>query len=795
MKFSESWLREWINPELTTEELAAQITMAGLEVDDILPTAGDFSGVVIGEVVESAQHPDADKLRVNKVNVGADELLDIVCGAANCRQGLKVAVAMVGAVLPGNFKIKKAKLRGQPSHGMLCSYKELGIDIESDGILELPVDAPLGTNFREYLNLDDSIIDVDLTANRADCLNMRGLAREVAVLNNSHSNAPEISAVKPVLADSVNVDVQAPKACPVYVSRIIRDVNVNVVTPTWMQEKLRRSGIRSVDPIVDITNFVMLEQGQPMHAFDLEKVKDGITVRFANADEPLTLLDGNEVKLKENTLVIADSEKALVIAGVFGGENSGVNNETTDILLESAFFAPDAIRGRARQYGLHTESSHRFERGVDPQFQVLAMERASALVLEICGGTPATVHSIRAKDEMPKAPEIMLRKNKVDSLLGVHFEDEQIVSILKLLGCSIEVANQGWMVTAPSWRFDLNIEVDLIEEIGRIYGYNNIANQAPRAGLKMNEHHEASLSLKNVRNLLVARGFYEAITYSFVEPKLQQTIVPNIKPIMLPYPISQDMSAMRLSLIPGLLTTVAANQKRQQARVRVFEYGLKFVADETAENGVEQTPMLAGVICGNQYDEHWDIPTKPADFFDLKADLEAIFELTGNASSYKFKRSEHASMHPGQTAEIFKDGVSIGFIGTIHPQVEKAFALNSKAIAFEITWDAIATRKVPEAINISKFTTNRRDIAVIVDAAISADDIIAECRNAGGQLLTQVNLFDVYQGEGVATTDKSLAIALTLQAQDRTLEDEDIAAVVAKVLTALKTKFNAELRE
>ncbi|WP_318432182.1 phenylalanine--tRNA ligase subunit beta [Photobacterium leiognathi] len=795
MKFSESWLREWVNPAVNSEELAHQITMAGLEVDGVEAVAGEFTGVKVGQVVECAQHPDADKLRVTKVDVGAEELLDIVCGASNCRQGIKVAVATVGAVLPGDFKIKKAKLRGQPSHGMLCSFTELGIDVESDGIMELAEDAVLGTDFREFLGLDDVTIDVDLTANRADCLSIAGLAREVGVLNRAEVTEPQFEIVAPTAADTIAIDVKAPAACPRYLGRIIRNVNVQAETPLWMQEKLRRCGTRSIDPIVDITNYVLLEMGQPMHAFDLAKIDGGIVVRMAEKGEKLTLLDGNEAELNDNTLVIADNKQALAIAGIFGGEFSGVNTETKDVLLECAFFAPDAIRGRARSYGLHTDSSHRFERGVDATLQTKAMERATALIIEICGGEVAPIVEAESETDLPKAATIELRRTKLDRLLGHSIASEEVVEILTRLGCDVETTDAGWKAVAPAWRFDMAIEEDLVEEVGRIYGYNNIPNQSPVAALSMNLHKEANLPLKRVRDLLVDRGYQEAITYSFVEPEQQKLIVPEIEPLILPFPISAEMSAMRLSLWTGLLNTVVFNQKRQQPRVRLFEAGLRFIPEESAENGMRQEMMLAGVIAGNRSDEHWDIATNTVDFFDLKGDLEAILELTANEAAFSFKAAKHPALHPGQSAAIVVDGKEVGFIGTVHPELERKFGLNGRTIVFEIEWAAINTRMLPEAVVVSKFPANRRDIAVVVSEDVAAGDVVEACRANGGELLTDVNLFDVYTGKGVEEGNKSLAIALTLQSAERTLEEADIASAVEAIVAALAEKFGASLRD
>ncbi|HFQ5078363.1 TPA: phenylalanine--tRNA ligase subunit beta [Vibrio vulnificus] len=795
MKFSESWLREWVNPAVTTDELTHQITMAGLEVDDVLPVAGTFNGVKVGHVVECGQHPDADKLRVTKVDVGEEALLDIVCGAANCRQGLKVAVATVGAVLPGDFKIKKAKLRGQPSHGMLCSFTELGIDVESDGIMELASDAPIGMDFRDFLALNDVTVDVDLTSNRADCFSIRGMAREVGVLNRADVTEPSVAPVAPSIDDTVAIDVKAPAACPRYLGRVVKNVNVQAKTPLWMQEKLRRCGIRSIDPVVDITNFVLLEQGQPMHAFDLAKIDGGIVVRLAEQGEKITLLDGSEAELNADTLVVADHNKALAIAGIFGGEESGVTPETKDVLLECAFFAPDHIRGRARSYGLHTDSSMRFERGVDYALQVNAMERATQLLVEICGGEVAPVVAVESEAELPKPNKVALRRTKLDNLLGHHIADSDVVEILERLGMTVETTAEGWVAVAPTWRFDIAIEQDLVEEVGRIYGYDNIPNQNPTAALKMHDHQEANIPLKRVRDLLVDRGYHEAITYSFVEPEQQKLVVPGVDALILPNPISAEMSAMRLGLIQGLLNTVVHNQKRQQPRVRLFEYGLRFIPCDTAENGMRQEPMLAGVIAGTRSEEHWNIDTNTVDFFDLKGDVEAILELSANDKAYSFVAAKHPALHPGQSAAIVVDGKEIGVIGTVHPELERKFGLNGRTIVFEIEWSAINRKVIPEAVALSKFPANRRDIAVVVDEAVASGDIVNACLEVGGEFLKAAKLFDVYVGKGVEEGKKSLAIALTLQSNERTLEDADIAGAVDAIVAHVSEKFGASLRD
>lgn len=795
MKFSELWLREWVNPAIDSAALAEQITMAGLEVDGVEAVAGAFHGVVVGEVVECGQHPNADKLRVTKVNVGGDRLLDIVCGAPNCRQGLRVAVATVGAVLPGDFKIKAAKLRGEPSEGMLCSFSELGISDDHNGIIELPADAPVGTDIRAYLQLDDNAIEISVTPNRADCLGIIGVARDVAVVNQLPLQIPDIAPVAATITDIFPIRVEAPQACPRYLGRVVKGINVTAPTPLWMKEKLRRCGIRSIDAVVDVTNYVLMELGQPMHAFDLARIDGEIVVRMAREGEKLVLLDGNEATLKADTLVIADRNKPLAMGGIFGGEHAGVNGETQDVLLECAFFAPLAITGRARRYGLHTDASHRYERGVDTTLQYQALERATRLLLDICGGNAGPVIDVTDKAQLPVPAIITLRRHKLDSLLGHHVSDEQVTDILTRLGCQVSRGADEWTAVAPGWRFDMEIEEDLIEEVARIYGYNNIPNAPVKAGLIMGNHREAALSAKRVKTMLVDKGYQEVITYSFVDPKVQKLLHPQDEALLLPSPISSDMSAMRLSLWTGLLGTVIHNQNRQQGRVRLFETGLRFVPDTAEPLGIRQDVMLAGVITGNRYEEHWDLAKGAVDFYDLKGDLESVLELTGKLSEIEFRADNHPALHPGQTASLYLSGELIGFIGVIHPELERKLDLNGRTVVFELQWDKLATRLVPNAREVSRFPANRRDIAVVVAENIPAQAVLDECRKVGVNQIVGVNLFDVYRGKGVAEGYKSLAISLILQDTGRTLEEEEIAATVAKCVEALKERFQASLRD
>jgi len=794
MKFSEKWLREWVNPSVSTDELSEQLSMAGLEVDGVEAVAGEFSGVVVGEVVECGQHPDADKLQVTKINVGADELLDIVCGAPNCRQGLKVAVAKVGAVLPGNFKIKKAKLRGQPSFGMLCSFSELGISDDHDGILELPADAPIGQDIRDYLQLDDVTIEVDLTPNRADCLGIKGLAREVGVLNQTTVNQLQIPAVTEKITDSRNIQLLAPEACPRYLGRVIQNINLDAVTPLWMVEKLRRSGVRSIDPVVDITNFVLLELGHPMHAFDNNKLEGDVVVRFAEQDEKLILLDGNEVTLQDNTLVIADSKKALAMAGIFGGLDSGVTKQSKDIFLESAFFAPEAIMGKARQYGLHTDASHRYERGVDPQLQQMAMQRATQLLLDIVGGEAGPVVEAIDTASIPKDRSVMLRHSRLSKVVGIEIAAETVTDIFKRLGFSVSFENQVWQISVPPYRFDISIEEDLIEEVARVYGYNQIPNIAPVASLKMSQHQEQKVQLNQLKNTLVESDYQEAITYSFVDPKIQSLLFPQMQGLQLPHPISSEMSTMRVSLWTGLLQSVSYNQKRQQSRVRLFESGLRFIPDKSEKTGVKQELVISGVVCGLVADENWDNATRAIDYFDVKADVENLLNCAG-VEDYRFKSASHSALHPGQCAEILIGDTLVGYIGAIHPQFEKSLGLNGRSFVFELEINALGVKKLPLAQEISKFPANRRDIAIVVDDDKVVGDILSCIEKFGANQLVGLNLFDVYRGKGIAQGKKSLAISLILQDKTKTLQEIDIQATVDGILARLSQKFQASLRD
>ncbi len=792
MKFSEQWLRSWVNPPVSRDELVARLSMVGLEVDSVTPAAGEFSGIVIGEILSTEQHPDADKLRVCQVTNGS-ESFQVVCGAPNARPGIKIPFAMIGAELPGDFTIKKAKLRGVESNGMLCSASELQISDDNSGLMELAADAPVGGNIRDYLGLDDASIELGLTPNRGDCLSLAGLAREVGAIY-----AAQVSpvAVAPVAAahDEVRpVEVLAPKACPRYLGRVIRNVDLSRPTPLWMVERLRRSDIRSIDAAVDITNYVMLEQGQPMHAFDLAEINGGIRVRLAEEGEKLVLLDGQEVSLRGDTLVIADHQRALAIAGVMGGEHSGVSSKTRDLFLESAFFDTIALAGKARSYGLHTDSSHRFERGVDSQLARQAIERATALLLEVVGGEAGPVIEAVSQADLPQIAPITLRAERIDQMLGLQMDAAEVERLLTALGLSVSAQGAGaWQVDVPSHRFDISLEVDLIEELGRLYGYNRLPVRYPQARLAPQAKAEARAELPALRRLLVARGYQEAITYSFIDPKLFELFSPGVEPLQLANPISADMAAMRSSLWPGLIKALQHNLNRQQSRVRLFESGLRFVGQL---EGLKQEAMLAGVISGSRLPEGWANGRDGVDFYDLKADVEALLGYAGAADAFSFVPGEHSALHPGQTARIERDGRLVGFLGALHPELAKTLGLDQPVFLFELVLAEVAAGRMPAFSELSRFPEVRRDLALLADRELPAESVLACIREAAGEWLTDLRLFDVYHGKGIDPHRKSLAVGLTWQHPSRTLNDDEVNTTTQNILTSLEERFNATLRK
>jgi len=800
MKFSVQWLREWVNPAISTEELSKQLTMAGLEVDAESPVAAEFSGVVVGEVLSVEPHPEADKLQICTVQVGEPEPLQIVCGAKNVHVGMRVPTACVGAVLPGNFKIKKAKLRGVPSMGMLCSEQEIGLAESAEGLMPLPADAPVGTNIRDYLQLDDVTLELGLTPNRSDCLSIAGIAREVAVLNRCEvtaveATAVEATAVEATINDQVSINISASEACPRYLGRVIKGINLQAATPLWMQERLRRSGVRSISAVVDVTNYVMLELGQPMHAFDLNKLTGSINVRFAQADEAITLLNDDVVKLNDDTLVIADDNGPVAMAGVMGGSESAVEDGTVDLFLESAFFDPDTIAGKARSYGLHTDSSHRFERGVDPDLPHRAMERATALLLAIVGGNTGPVSEVVSEPQLPQRVPVTLRASRLTRMLGVTFVDDEVSDILTRLGMKATLTQPGeWQAIAPSFRFDIAIEADLIEELARIHGYDNIPSVAPHARFESNATSEQQLTQQRIRQLFVDRNYQEAITYSFVDEALQQRLNPDVTAIKLANPISAEMSVMRTSLWTGLLQALSYNQNRQKKRIRFFELGVKFSGQL---NDRKEEKVISGVVCGSHLPEQWgeQQTAREVDFFDLKRDVETLLALA-KGREFTFNAEPHAALHPGQSAVISDaDGVLCGHMGLLHPKIAANMGFEGNIFLFEINYQAIAARVLPHFRELSKFPAVRRDIAVIVDESVTAQSIRNCITATAGELLQELCLFDVYQGKGIDSGRKSIALGLTLQEFSRTLTETEIDGVVAEVLSSLNKNLGATLRE
>ncbi len=791
MRFSEAWLREFINPSITTAEMVEQLTMAGLEVDAVEPAAAEFSGVVVGEVVDLKPHPNADKLRVCRVDVGSGEPLQIVCGASNVTVGLKAPTALIGAVLPGDFKIKQSKLRGEVSLGMLCSEKELGLAADAEGLMELMPDAPVGKDVRNYLALDDCIIELDLTPNRADCLSVEGIAREVALLNQLSFNTADTVNSAITHQQQLAVVVEATDCCPRYLGRLIKGVNPAAETPLWMQEKLRRSGLRSLGPLVDVTNYVLLELGQPLHAFDADKLCGNIVVRKALDGEELALLNGQTVKLHHEALVIADQNKALALAGVMGGSESAVSDDTKDVFLECAYFSPATMMGKARAFGLHTDSSHRFERGVDPFLQARAIERATQLITEIAGGSAGPITEVVDPAQLPERAPVMVRADRVNKLLGIALPESQINDILHRLGMVVQVEDYGWQVTPPGFRFDIAIEADLIEELARVYGYNNLPKSSITLRSELSQAQESIIDSDRFKDLLVDRGYQEAITYSFVDQQLQEAIDPDKEYVTLKNPISSDMSVMRTTLWCGLIQAALKNINRQQQRVRLFETGLSFVR---TQGQLLQQKMLAGLILGNVYPEQWADKNRAVDFFDAKADVENICAITGYQVG--FIAGKRPALHPGQTAEILTaNGEHLGWLGMLHPTLEKKLGFDGRVFLFELDVQRLSNRLVPVFKQLSKFPSVRRDLAVIVDESITSSAILSCIESIKTQFIQDAIVFDVYRGKGVADGQKSVALGLILQDHSQTLTDSEIDAIVNNVLGELSDKLNAKLRD
>jgi phenylalanyl-tRNA synthetase beta chain len=782
MQFSENWLRTFVNPSLNSDELSHALTMAGLEVEDSQPAGAMFTHVVIGEIVEAHKHPDADRLQVCKVNTG-NTVLQIVCGASNARVGLRAPCALVGAALPG-IAIKEAKVRGVESFGMMCSSKELGLATEASGLLELPTDAPVGQDIREYLSLNDHLLTLKLTPNRADCLSILGIARDVAAITGASLNVPKIKSTEITSHRTMTVLVNTPQACPAYFGRAIEAVNAQAKTPDWMVRNLERSGIRSISVIVDITNYVLLELGQPLHAFDLAKLGDHIEVRFAKAGEVLALLNDTEVKLKADDLVIASSGGAIALAGIMGGSPTSVTEATTNIFLESAFFAPDAIAGKARRLGLSTDSSYRFERGVDFGNTLSALERATALILEICGGQAGSV--TQAVTILPARSTVNLRYARLLSVLGINIPQATVGTLLKQLGFEFTETADGFSVQAPSYRFDITLEEDLIEEIARLHGYDKIPAIKPIANQSILDAPETAWNKTSVAGTLQSRGYQEVVTYSFVDANWERDLMGNESPIALKNPIASNLSVMRSGLWGGLLDTLSYNLNRKQERAMLFEIGASYFSGQKA---YREEMRVSGLCHGAFQPEQWAEKSRDVDFYDVKATVDA---LTHGQAEYR--QEAHPALHPGQTARVYLRGKAIGWLGKLHPKWQQQYALTKNTILFELTLDDLLKTEVPTYQEVSKFLPVRRDIAIVVDANLPVQAIVNAVYAAKINLLQELQLFDVYQGKGIAENKKSLAFLVLIQDTHKTLLDTEVDAVIAELLKLLEKNFGASLR-
>ena len=789
MKFSEKWLREWINPNIDSAELQHQLTMLGLAVDDVEPLPV-LKNVVVASIESSRAHPNADELRICDVDDGSGQLLSVVCGAPNAQPGLRAPLARPGVRLPDGSCVKQTELHGVVSQGRLCSARELSLADDTAGLMELPSDAPIGSSIEEYLQTDDTVIEIQVTPNRGDCLSILGVAREVAARNRMPVQMPPISLVEASIADTFPVELTPGMGCTRYVGRVIKDIDPNALTPLWMAERLRRGGVRTISPVVDVTNYVMLELGQPMHGFDLDKLSDRIGVRDAKAGELIGLLDGRDVELDQDTLVIADARGAIAVAGIMGGEDTAVSECTRNIFFEAAVFHPQKIAGRPRRYNAHTESAHRFERAVDPLLQLTAIERATHLLIAIAGGKAGPVIDNIDESAVYAPVSLKLTRDKVGGMLGIALSDADIVDILSGLGLSLVECDEGWWVQVPSYRSDIGIEEDLVEEVARIYGYERIPRTQPILPPLMKAQVETEVSLGRLKLALVERGYREAVTYSFVDRMLQEQTNPDIATLSLANPISSDMAVMRTSLWPGLLSALQKNLNHKQSDIQLFEAGLTFIpgAGELLQHAV-----LAGLVSGHRQPEHWCGDYREADFFDVKGDIEALFH-TANAANIRFETARHPALHPGQSARLYNGSEPIGWLGTLHPAVRASLSLSQSAIVFEIQQSALVGKKLAAFEEFSKYPAIRRDIAIVVNEDVTLDSILSCIDKYSPNYLRNVIIFDVYTGKGVILGRKSIALGLILQDLSRTLTDADIEATISEIVTVLNRDLDASLR-
>ena len=792
MKIVESWLREWVDPALDTEALGHRLTMAGHEVDEIVIEGAGLEGVLVAEVLAVEKHPNADRLSVCKVSAGGSETFEIVCGAPNVAKGMKSPLATPGVTLPNGMKLRKSKIRGVTSNGMLCSAVELGLGDESDGIIALPKDAPAGVALTEYLQLPDAIIDLDLTPNRGDCFSVLGIARDVSALTGAPLKSSDVAPVAATIDDTHPVELVFPEGCPSFAGRVIRNIDPTAASPLWMAEHLRRAGLRTIHPVVDVTNYVMLELGQPLHAYDLALVNGAIRPRLARKGEKVTLLDEKEVELNEDTIVITDDTGPIGMAGIMGGLSTAVSAATADVFFEAAFWPQEFIAGRARSYGMHTDASLRFERGVDPRGQARAVERATELLLEIAGGDAGPLVLDTVAEYLPQPETIRLRRKRIGLLLGTEIEDTVVEDILRRLGLTVAAADDGWEVTPPSHRFDIEIEVDLIEEIARVFGYDAIPEATAIAETPLETLTESRIDLEQVASTLIARDYQEIITYSFIDQESNRNLTGVDSKLVLSNPISSEMSVMRSSLWPGMLGAAASNASRQQDRIRLFEIGKSFHG--TLEDH-EEVVRIGGAVLGTVFPEQWGSKGQLVDFFDIKGDVLAVLELAGDSSQVQFVAAEHPALQPGQTASIVRDGQLLGVVGKLHPRHAKFFELKRDVFLFELNAAVALASQTPRAVPVSKFPSIRRDIAVVVDEEILAEDLVATVAASAPELVESVRIFDIYQGPGIEAGLKSVALGLILQETSRTLTDDDADAAMAAAVRKLQDKFAAQLRD
>lgn len=786
MQFSQHWLQTWVNPDLSPTNLAHLLTMAGLEVEETSPIAPAFSKVVIAEVKSVTKHPDADRLNITQVDTGNGELIQIVCGAPNVKAGIKVPCCLTGAVLPGNFKIKPTKMRGQTSNGMLCSAKELGLTDEVNGLLILPEDAPIGMDIRQYLDLDDHTHLLKITPNRADCLSIQGIAREVAALTQKPQTPITIKPISATIDAIQAVKIEATEDCGRFLSRIIRDVKLPQTTPFWLKQRLERSGIHSINALVDIGNYVMLELGQPMHIFDADKINGTLTIRRAQTGESLTCLNGKTVTLTDNTLVVADDNKVLSLAGLMGGQSSAVDSNTTNIVLECAWFTPEIIAGKSRQYGFGSDSSFRYERGVDYTLQSRAMERATALILEICGGQAGSINE--QTGQLPQPQQVHLRTDRVAKVLGITLTTEQIKTILTHLDLNPHPTEEGFVITVPSFRFDLNIEVDLIEEIGRIYGYDNIPDHTTQGKLSMIALPETQKSAFNAHQILATRGYQEVISYAFVDEAWERDLANNQNLIRLQNPIASQLSVMRSTLFGGLIEILQNNLNRKQNRIRIFEIARTFSKINDSQT-ILQIPKIAGLAYGLALPEQWGTTARQIDFYDVKNDITAL--LSNYTVTYQ--PIQHPALHPGRSAEILLHDQTIGIIGELHPRWLQKYDLTQAPILFELELSQVLNHPIVQFQQVSKFQPVRRDLAFIIDENISAQTLLNTLNQVKDSAIRDIALFDVYRGQGIEEGKKSLAVKILLQSQEATLTDEIVETIIQQLITAAET-IGAQLR-